>query len=317
MPSDDDEADEEELAEIIRDRQVRAARAKGTPVPLLLDPRAILDYIELWHKDPNTPMPDFKLTPGQNHMLTHFIQEEKWKYDQARQIKKAPYKKEKFLKTNVVKMSTDELIKIQSDIKTLSEKFDSCYADWKGAKVRFVKLTEKFTNVAAPSQQEVPQAEASAQPIEEHASTADDFQVAEENASSRADDSIPAAEEVARASTSGAPEETEEVRATASVAPEDIQPDSSAPPAPTPTPILPSASDVKKTKAAERAAVKKRKASKASESSAPKKMKPMTSSFANPIDVVPISTMPSKDLVPFDEEYVGERSNFKKIPTHT
>ena len=33
-------------------------------------------------------------------------------------------------------------------------------------------------------------------------------------------------------------------------------------------------------------------------------MKPLTSSFANPIDVVPISTMPSKDLVPFDEEYV-------------
>src|SRR3954464_508452 len=118
-----------------------------------------------------------------------------------------------------------------------------------------------------------------------------------------ADDSIPAAEEIARASTSGAPEETEEVRATASVAPEVIQPDSSAPHAPTPTPILPSASDVKNTKAAERAAVKKRKASSASESSAPKKMKPVTSSFENPIDVVPISTMPSKDLVPFDEDY--------------
>src|SRR3954466_6864296 len=151
----------------------------------------------------------------------------------------------------MVKMSTDELINIQSDIKTLSEKFDSYYADWKGAKVRFVKLTEKFTNVAAPSQQEVPQAEAFAQPTEEHASTADDFQAAEENASSRADDSIPAAEEISRASTSGAPEETEEVRATASVAPEEIQTNSSAPPAPTPTPILPSASDVKKTKAVE------------------------------------------------------------------
>ncbi len=74
---------------------------------------------------------------------------------------------------------------------------------------------------------------------------------------SRADDCIPAAEEIARASTSGAPEETEEIRATASVAPEENQPDSSAPPAPTPTPILPSAYDVKKTKAAERAAVKK------------------------------------------------------------
>src|SRR3954471_11651479 len=33
-------------------------------------------------------------------------------------------------------------------------------------------------------------------------------------------------------------------------------------------------------------------------------MKPMTSSIANPIDAIPISSMPSKDLVPFDEEYV-------------
>src|SRR3954465_10940098 len=128
-------------------------------------------------------------------------------------------------------MTTEELVKMQADLKTLSDEFDAYYADWKGAKVRFVKLTEKFTNVAAPSQQEDPQAEASVQPTEEHASTTDDFQAAEENASSRADDSIPAAEEIARASSSGAPEETEEVRANASVAPVEIQPDSSAPPA--------------------------------------------------------------------------------------
>ena len=30
----------------------------------------------------------------------------------------------------------------------------------------------------------------------------------------------------------------------------------------------------------------------------------MKSSFAHPIDVVPISTRPSKEIVPFDEEYV-------------
>ena len=30
----------------------------------------------------------------------------------------------------------------------------------------------------------------------------------------------------------------------------------------------------------------------------------MTSSLENPIDVVPISTMPSKELVPYGEEYV-------------
>ena len=77
MPSDEDEADDEELAEVIRDRHVKAARAKGTSVPLLLDPKVILKYIDLWHKDPRTPTPDFKMTPGQSHMLTHFIQEEK------------------------------------------------------------------------------------------------------------------------------------------------------------------------------------------------------------------------------------------------
>ena len=49
--------------------------------------------------------------------------------------------------------------------------------------------------------------------------------------------------------------------------------------------------------------MKKRKASAASNSSAAKKMKPMTSSLENPIDAVPISSMPSKDLVPFGEDY--------------
>ena len=33
-------------------------------------------------------------------------------------------------------------------------------------------------------------------------------------------------------------------------------------------------------------------------------MKTMTSSFENPIDAVPISTMPSKDLVPYGEDYM-------------
>ena len=41
VPSKEDKANDEELAKIIRDRQVRAARAKGTNVPLLLDPKLI------------------------------------------------------------------------------------------------------------------------------------------------------------------------------------------------------------------------------------------------------------------------------------
>ena len=67
--------------------------------------------------------------------------------------------------------------------------------------------------------------------------------------------------------------------------------------------ILPSASEAKKTKAAEKATMKKRKASATSESSAPKKTKTLTSSFKNPIDVISVSSMQSKELVPFGKDY--------------
>ena len=90
-------------------------------------------------------------------------------------MKKAQFRKEKFLKKYVVNMTTDELLKIQAEIKALSDDFNAYYADWQGAKLRFVNLTKKITNVAAPSQQENLQAADSAQPVEEHASTADDF----------------------------------------------------------------------------------------------------------------------------------------------
>ena len=85
--------------------------------------------------------------------------------------------------------------------------------------------------------------------------------------------------------------------------PEETALNSSAPPAPTPSPILPSATEAKKTKAAERATLKKRKSFAASESSEPNKMKTLTSSFENPIDDIPVSSMPSKEIVPFSEDY--------------
>ena len=175
MPSDDDEADDEELAEIIRDRQARTARAKGSNVPLLLDPKMILDFIDLWHKDSNTPLPDMNLTPGQSHVLTAFIGEEKWKYDQARSLKKAQYKKQRYLKDNVLNLSPEQLLALQAEINKLSKDFEAYKADWKGAKVRFVNLTKTFTSsVAAPVHIEVILAEASAPATKGNASTADE-----------------------------------------------------------------------------------------------------------------------------------------------
>ena len=70
-------------------------------------------------------------------------------------------------------MTTEELVNNQSEIKKLSDEFDAYHADSLGAKVRFVRLADNFTStVVAQSQQEIPQATASAQPTEENASTA-------------------------------------------------------------------------------------------------------------------------------------------------
>ena len=92
---------------------------------------------------------------------------------------------------------------MQLDIKKLSHEFEAYKADWLGAKVRFIKLTKKFTSsVAAPVHIGVTQAEASAQATEGIASTADENQAADETASTRAAEEIPASKEIARATTS-------------------------------------------------------------------------------------------------------------------
>ena len=94
-------------------------------------------------------------------MLTAIITEEKWKFDKARQVKKSQFKKEQFLKKNVVNMSTEELVTLQTEIKALSDEFDAYRANWLGPKVRFVRLAKGFkSSVTAEAQQEIPQGEA-------------------------------------------------------------------------------------------------------------------------------------------------------------
>ena len=90
--------------------------------------------------------------------------------------------------------------------------------------------------VAAPSQHEIPRAEASAQSTEENASTADENQAFDDTKSTRVAEEIPAPEETARATTNvapkehtrpaeafSAPEEAVNARATAPVMPKDTE----------------------------------------------------------------------------------------------
>ncbi|KAI5016571.1 hypothetical protein ZWY2020_006422 [Hordeum vulgare] len=81
---DEDEYDDETLEAIIRNKQERVAQARGSTIPLALEPKVVLYFINISYKDPNTPTDDLKLPPGPSHMVATFINEEKWKAQQAK-----------------------------------------------------------------------------------------------------------------------------------------------------------------------------------------------------------------------------------------
>ena len=88
-----DEYDDETLQAIIRNKQERVAQASGSAIPLAMDPKVLLDYINIWYEDPNTPIDDLKLPPGISHMVDTFINEAKWKEQQVKQAKVAKLKR--------------------------------------------------------------------------------------------------------------------------------------------------------------------------------------------------------------------------------
>ncbi|KAI4993760.1 hypothetical protein ZWY2020_008073 [Hordeum vulgare] len=91
-----EEYDDETLEAIIRNKQERVAQASGSAIPLAMDPKVLLNFINVWYEDPNTPIDDLKLPPGVSHMVATFINEAKWKEQKAKQAKIAKARKEKF-----------------------------------------------------------------------------------------------------------------------------------------------------------------------------------------------------------------------------
>ena len=54
-------ATEEQKIEYVRAAARRKAEATGSEVPLLLDPKKILEYIEIWAVKPDTPLDDLDI----------------------------------------------------------------------------------------------------------------------------------------------------------------------------------------------------------------------------------------------------------------
>ena len=102
-------ADEDELADYLRRRQEQAAIAKNSSVPMLLDPKMLLDFIDIWCKKPDTPLDELNLPPGPSHVLSAFILNEKHKIEQAKLVRKKQLQKEKELRKNMLTISPQQL----------------------------------------------------------------------------------------------------------------------------------------------------------------------------------------------------------------
>ncbi|KAI5022509.1 hypothetical protein ZWY2020_059239 [Hordeum vulgare] len=78
-------------------------------------------------------------------MVATFINEAKWKEQQAKQAKVAKLKKEKFLKQNLLNLTPDDLVSTQAELKILTDKY-SKLSDRQSLKSSFIKLATNVVN---------------------------------------------------------------------------------------------------------------------------------------------------------------------------
>lgn len=137
-----------------------------------MDPKVLLDFINLWYEDPNTHVDDLKLPPGVSHMVATFINEVKCKEKQAKQAKAAKIKKEKFLKHNLLKLTLEALVSTQAELKTLTDKYTILHTGREGVTVNFINaasaaVDEYNKRTAPPKQQAAPESSYTVQLAEE------------------------------------------------------------------------------------------------------------------------------------------------------
>jgi hypothetical protein len=301
-------SEEEALTSFLKQTVENAARVKRSSAPLMIPPERLLDFIDVWTKNPDTPLDDLLagMPPGLSHVLSAFILVEKYKIDQAKMVRKELKEKRAELKKRALVISPQQFVVMQAEIRKLSKDYQTQSEHCCGVKDRFLNKTKQVLddhNCHIATQDQVG-ASSLAPLVTQQASAS--MPLIEEIHTAAEDSTIP--EETAMATEIVVPEEN--VGTTASVLPEITFPSASAAAETNSSQVktipLPSALEVKKTKVAEQKATK-RKASALLPQESVKKVK-LVSSFTNPIDAPPLASVPpsseERSIVPFSEEYL-------------
>src|SRR3954468_10387117 len=154
-------ATEEQKLEYVRVAAKRKAEATGSEVPLLLDPKKILEFIEIWAVKPDTPLDDLDIPKDIKFYVQQFLINEIHHRDLKKQLSKQLNKVHRdFRKRPVTAVTPEEFSAYQADIQRLTAEYDAKCAYIGKSKERMTRQMENLMNFKQPQASVPPAASA-------------------------------------------------------------------------------------------------------------------------------------------------------------
>src|SRR3954470_6620888 len=114
-------ATEEQKIEYVRGAAKRKAEDTGFEVPLLLDPKKILEYIEIWAVKPDTPLDDLDIPKDIKFYVQQFLSNEIHHRDLKKQLSRQLNKVHRhFKKKPVTDVTPQEFTEHQCEVQRLN-----------------------------------------------------------------------------------------------------------------------------------------------------------------------------------------------------
>src|SRR3954468_11372380 len=138
-------ATEEDKVEYVRAAARRKAEATGSEIPLLLDPKKILEYIEIWSVKPDTPLDDLDIPKDIKFYVQQFLINEIHHRDLKKQLSRQLNKVHRdFKKKPVTDVTPEEFSAYQADVQRLTTEYDAKCAYIGKSKER---MTQQMANL--------------------------------------------------------------------------------------------------------------------------------------------------------------------------
>src|SRR3954467_6411270 len=145
-------ATEEDKVEYVHAAARRKAKATGSEIPLLLDPKKILEYIEIWSVKPDTPLDDLDIPKDIKFYVQQFLINEIHQRDLQKQLK-AKLKKvlSDFKKKPITEVTPKEFIEHQCEVQCLNTEFAANRAYIGKSKERMSQHMSKLMKLHQPA----------------------------------------------------------------------------------------------------------------------------------------------------------------------